>query len=116
MATDGVRVYVVPEADGPTTYVTRSPWRFQLRAVSQGVYQAVPRTSPRPGGVEAPARVQAVSAGGWGLEDEECFRVSKEWFARWVCWQLGKQNDDNPARTYWQYEQETSGVPRRAGR
>lgn len=109
MDTTGIRVYVVPEAEGPTTYVTRSPWRFQVRPTSEGLYQAVPRTNPRPGGVGLPGRVQPLSAGGWRLEDEECFRVSKEWFARWVCWQLDKQEDDNPARTHWQYEQETSG-------
>jgi hypothetical protein len=109
METAGIRVYVVPEPDGPTTYVTRSPWRFQVRAVAEGVYQAVPRTDPDPDGVRLPARVQPLSAGGWHLEDEECFRVAKEWFARWVCWQIDKQADDNPGRSYWQYEQESSG-------
>jgi hypothetical protein len=115
MPTDGIRVYAVPEADGPTTYVTRSPWRFRIRAVGEGVYQAVPRTDPAPPGLaELPGTVQPMSAGGWALEERDCFRMSLKWFARWVCWQLDKQQHDNdPARSYWQYKQESTGNAKR---
>ena len=108
--TDGIRVYVVPEKDGPTTYVTRSPWRFRIRAVSEGVYQAVPRTDPAPPDLALPKTVQPLSEGGWVLEERDCFRMSLTWFARWVCWQIEKQgNDRDPARSFWQYKQESTG-------
>ena len=110
METSGIRVYVVPETDGPTTYVTRAPWRFQVRPVAAGVYEAVPRTDPAPPGATRPAGTGTLAAGSWGLEDHECFRVSKKWFARWVCWQLDRQQaDDDPGRVFWQYKQETTG-------
>ena len=110
METSGIRVYVVPEADGPTTYVTRSPWRFRLRAVGQGVYETVPRTDPAPSGVSVPAPIRPLSAGGWALEDRDCFRMSLKWFARWVCWQIDRQQEDHDrGRSFWQYKQESTG-------
>ena len=110
MDTSGIRVYVVPEADGPTTYVTRSPWRFHLRSAGSGVYETVPRTDPAPGRVGIPAARRAMAAGGWGREDEDCFRVAKKWFARWVCWPLDRQQEDSdPTRSFWQYEQQSTG-------
>lgn len=110
METSGIRVYVVPEADGPTTYVTHSPQRFRVRAVQEGVYQAVPRAEAASPGVGLPASVRAMDAGGWTLNDHDCFRVSKEWFARWVCWRIDNQaNDADPARAFWQYKQEATG-------
>jgi hypothetical protein len=109
METSGIRVYLVPEADGPTTYVTRSPSRFRVRTAGDGVYQTVPRAEAAATNILSPT-FRAMDAGGWTLNDHDCFRVSKEWFARWVCWRIDKQDhDSDPSRSFWQYKQDAIG-------
>lgn len=111
METSGISVYVVPEADGPTTYVTRSPGRFEVRPAGD-VYQVVPTAGARPPSLDVQVPVsQPVPAGAnWVVNNEDCFRVSMEYFGRWVCWQVDEQSGDrDPGRHFWQYTQRASG-------
>jgi hypothetical protein len=110
METSGIGVYVVPEADGPTTYVTRSPKRFEVRRAGDA-YSVLPTADALPMGLGGVRTSTPVASGAsWALNNEDCFRIGKDWFSRWVCWEIDEQHGDSDAgRHYWQYSQEASG-------
>jgi hypothetical protein len=110
MDTSDIGVYVVPEVDGPTTYVTRSPQRFEAR-IDGDVYKVVPTAEALPAGLRKVGTIVPLSAEpSWALNNEDCFRVAHEPFARWVCWEIDEQHGDSDhGRHYWQFTQEATG-------
>ena len=115
METSGIGVYVVPEADGPTAYVTRSPGRFETTRAGD-VYKVVPTAEALPirlGGIDTTVPVSGGAS--WALNNEDCFRVAMESIARWVCWEIDEQHGDSDAgRHYWQFTQEATGSSERS--
>lgn len=109
----GIRVFVVPEADGPATYTTPSPEQFRVQPAGGGAYEVLPIADARrlPSFPGVPVQQQTAAGGAqWRRNNQNCFRVSKDWFSRWVCWAIDDQtNDAAPDRDFWQYTQESTG-------
>jgi hypothetical protein len=110
MESSGIRVFVVPEADGPATYTTRSPEQFEVQAVGSGAYEVLPVAAARRLPAVPGVPIRPLAAGEWRRNNQNCFRVSKDYFSRWVCWAIDDQaNDAVPDRDFWQYTQESTG-------